>query len=240
MKNSWCSFRFGPLHQTHSRGFRRFALSLLAGFLLLSAPAAQAQFALHTDLSDEAIDRIQEMEDVDSGSLYRVLSEHLRLSYEGERPVEARLVVFVATSDGGLQGSFSSEPFEMEPGARMRGEAIPEEDFLSLLDESRFNTYGTGAFMVSLDPVSASDVAYEFEDAWREGEDSWNPEYEHAWSQAFSNGIQGSNVKGALGGWHAALGLALVPIIGRYTDGDASEIKVRYIAALKPHAERQD
>lgn len=199
--------------------------------MLLCHPAAQAQITFNTELTDEAMERLEEMEAVDGESLYEVLSEHLRLSYEGEEPVEARLVVFLTTSDGDLRGSLSSEPFELEPGTEMRGQAVPEEEFLSLIGESTF-TYGTGSFMVSLDPVSASDIAFEFEDAWREGQ-TWSPEYARAWAQAFSNGIQGANVKGT----HGGIGLALVPVIGRYIAENATAIQVQYVAAMNQNAD---
>lgn len=198
--------------------------------MLLGPTAAQAQVTLHADLSDEAVERLEETEAVDAETLYELLSEHLRLSYEGDEPVMSRLVVFFATSEGSLQGSLSSDAFELKPGAEARGAAIPKREFLSLYGESAFSTYGTGSFMIALDPVSASDIAYEFEDAWREG-DTWRPEYENAWSQAFSDGIIGANTKGA----RSAVGVALVPIIGRYTVENVAEIKVRYVAVMRPY-----
>lgn len=83
-------------------------------------PVAAAQITFSADMADEAQQVLNEREDLDAASLYELVSEGLRLRYDGEEAVSARFMVFFIGADGALQGTLTSESFDLEPGEESR------------------------------------------------------------------------------------------------------------------------
>jgi len=153
-------------------------------------------------------------------------------------------LVFFIDADGTLQGTVSSEPFEVEPGEETRGERVPREDFLVLFEEvAGFPWYPSIPAAPIVTEIDESlPIVYEFEDAWRESENAWPAKWGYVWAQTL---VDGMDLKEDAG----TVGLALVPentpyfldVIGRYIDPEAepgdrvAEIKVHYVAAMGPY-----
>jgi hypothetical protein len=242
MKNRTHPFFPPTSRQTRSRSKRLLCMGLfLTGWMLLWLPKAEAQMMFSADMTDEVRQTLDEREDIDAEVLYELVSEGLRLRYEGEEAVSARFLVFFMSADGALQGTLTSESFDLEPGEEPRGEMVPREDFLNLFEEAAvvggYPSIPTAPTVMDID--ASSPVIYEFEDAWLERDETWPSKWGYIWAQTLASGIERGDASGAIG-------FALVPgltpyfldIIGRYIDPETeaidpdAEIKVRYITVM--------
>lgn len=225
---------------------------LLVGVAAGWAPVAEAQITFSADLTDEARSAFEEREEIDAETMYELVSDGFQFRYEGAETLEVRFLVFFIDADGTVQGTVSSEPFEIEPGEETRGERVPREDFLVRFEEvAGFPWYPSiPAAPIVTEVDASSPIVYEFEDAWRESEDAWPAKWGYVWAQTLAEGMETKELERKEDA--GMVGFALVPgrtpsfldIIGRYLDPEAAsgdrdaEIAVRYVAAGNRGADR--
>lgn len=190
----------------------------LVVFMASSTQGAFAQLTVRVDASDEMRVAVEERGAIPPDELYALLAEGVLYRYEGEEPLEARFLVFFMNAES-VRSVVAGKPVAVEPGTGMGlGRSLSEEAFLAFYEEAAGQPFYPA--IPALPP--APDLFRDAEDIVRQFGDSWSPEAEEAWARAF-NGIKGANTKGGIG-------IALVPIIGRYVRANLSELQVGMMA----------
>lgn len=101
------------------------AVCVSAVLLLAAIPAAQGQIIFNVELPRETAQKIVTAEKpIDNETLTKLLRES-RLTYKGEEPVKAHLVVALVGKEGEVHKRRASEPFTIKPGT------YPADRFLS-------------------------------------------------------------------------------------------------------------
>lgn len=171
-------------------------LSLLIGGTPSLVPA-QPLFALECALTSGAARGSFTAE-----TTYRMLVDTGRMTYEGEDPVEGRILVFFLGDGGEIQGTMTTDPFEMAPGSRALDDLIRGDMFRETVEQFLPGDQHTVQSTFAPEEVSISD--FDSEDRMLK------IVYEKIqWKHDGSGGV----------------GLALVLIIGRYIQ-DWDEVRV--------------
>lgn len=137
----------------NARSIRFPHLALAGGLMLMLASgifSAQAQPTFGVHLPEETQAALAEADGVDVDALAELLASEARLSYAGEAPVEAQLLVFFITEESGEQPRIEGNSFPMEPGEVPIEQWFPGEMFaeaaVDLFPGEMFNRADTFSF----------------------------------------------------------------------------------------------
>jgi len=189
-------------------------IAALTMILAMVAPAA-AQVTMGVSATDALREALQDREAVSPAELYELMSRGIQYEYRGEEPIEGRFLIFFVSAEGSVRGQVAGRPIRVRPGdGGGLGRSLSEDAFVSFYEEVAGLPFYPAIPAIPPKP----DLFVEAEELIRPFGDSWSPEQAAAWAQAL-NDSRGD-------AWESGIGVALVPIIGRYVEANLSELRV--------------